>query len=314
MSLKNDLNRILIENALRLNLKSFDSDEKRCIRRLIDTGASLSKNHTERGVFSGISDLYANGDSLYYDATSQLFKSVDRDKLITFGVNFGYNTFNISAKTLSDFAKTKSKFIPWIADMDVTTANELKYRSDTFGNLLKHYTAYGINAFILRFDEGITDEAYFNILSSVREYKYTNFILFLSNDVLSKDLINEMSSLSNLLTVLPFGSSNYIKQLEMVESAGILNASAYKFSNDFSNEFKSLEIFEKISGNRCPVAIVETNSDLSPDDVRLFNSGISTLRENLTSPVFIINLNADIQAINKKIIGKEVGTHINVKA
>ena len=62
------------------------------------------------------------------------------------------------------------------------------------------------------------------------------------------------------------------------------------------------------------MAIVETNSDLSPDDVRLFNSGISTLRENLTSPVFIINLNADIQAINKKIIGKEVGTHINVKA
>lgn len=123
-----------------------------------------------------------------------------------------------------------------------------------------------------------------------------------------------MSSLSNLLTVLPFSSSNYINQLEMVESAGILNASAYKFSNDFSNEFKSLEIFEKISGNRWPVAIVETNSDLSPDDVRLFNSGISTLRENLTSPVFIINLNADIQAINKKIIGKEVGTHINVKA
>ncbi|MCR5148873.1 MAG: hypothetical protein K6C35_07895 [Eubacterium sp.] len=313
MLLKNDLNRILIENAVRLNLKNFENDEKRCIRRLIDTGLSVSKKNSEKSTFDDIRALFADDDSKYYPATSNLFRNLSRDRLINFGVNLGYNCFNKGAKTIEHLEKTTGKTIPWIADMDVTLQNEAKYRTETFNKLLNHYSNFGINAYIIRFEQNIPEDTYLAILKTLEEFQYTNFMLILPDEVLSNKILLAMDKLNNIILVLNMDHSSYREMLEKAEAMQLINATLFKINDGFSDKIKESDLFVKVSKNLCPIVIFDVTKDISESEKNAFISGLSSLRANPPEPIFMMNLENDIQSINRSISGKEVSTHINVK-
>lgn len=314
MLLKNDLNRILIENAVRLNLKNFENDEKRCIRRLIDTGATVTKSSSDDGIFSKLRELFKDDNSPYYSAAASLFRNISRDRLICFGVNLGYNSFTKGAKTIAQFEKKSGKVVPWIADMDVTTENEAKYRSETFEKLLAHYSGFGINTYIMRFSNGIPEGTYLAIFETLEQNPYIDVLLMLPDEVLSNKIIMAMDKLNNIMAVISYDSENYNEMLDKLESMKIINASRFTVSNGFSEKLNEEKIFSKVSDCLCPVLILEYDKDISDEEKKAFKAGLSALRENPPAPLFIINLEDDIQAVNRSISGKDISTHINVKA
>ena len=319
--MKNDFNRIIIENAIRLNLRNFDLDDKRCIRKLIDTGIHLASKNDEYGIFESLGELFKDESSNYYPALSKLMKNSDKEKYIQFGINLGYNTFNKAATTIQQKSRQYNRNIPWIADMDVTTANESGFSTATFSKLINHYDSLGINAYIIRFDADASESAYINILAVIRQNQYTNFLLMLPDKDISPAITERMATLSNILVCLPLNGSFTDKNRAVLAENKILSAMRFTVDSNYSEEIlsntasdnASQSILARVAGYEYPIIIFETDPSMSADEVKHFNSGIPALRSSLPEPVFIINLTYDIQNINKMTSGKEISTHITVK-
>ena len=338
--MNNDLNRILIENAVRLSLRNFDCDDKRCLRKLIDTGIHLAGKGDKNHIFENIGELFADENSLYYPAVAKLLKNSDREKFIQFGINLGYNTFNKAATTIQQNTRQYNKIIPWIADMDVTSANSSGYSDATFGKLIDHYNKLGINAFILRFDAGIPEETYGNIISVIRRNQYTIFMFMLSDEALSDSLLDMLSPASNILVCLPLDGASTKENTGKLSQKKILSAMRYTVDSNYVEEILS-EAFGSASGASeastdssaagapskgagrsvlarvaeldSPIVIFETAPTMTADEVRHFNNGLPALRKTPPQPVLMINLNYDIQNINVMTSGKEISTHITVR-
>ena len=339
--MNNDLNRILIENAIRLNLRNFDFDDKRCIRKLIDTGIHLAGKNDENHIFESIGELFKNENSLYYPAVSKLMKNSDKEKFIQFGINLGYNTFNKAATTIQQMSSKYNKNIPWIADMDVTAYNESGYSTATFSKLVNHYGTLGINAYIIRFDAEVSEDAYINILAVIRQNQYTNFLLLLPDKPISDALLERMSTLPNILVGLSFNGENTDNNRTRLAENKVLSAVRVVVDGNYVNEIlgdaaitdsaaaddtmgsgaaeqaaetvKSHPLLSRVASYESPIIIFETAPGMTADEVKHFNSGIPAIRSNPPEPVFIINLAYDIQNINRMTSGKEISTHITVK-
>ncbi len=322
--MNNDLNRILIENAIRLNLRNFDFDDKRCIRKLIDTGIHLAGKNDENHIFESIGELFRDENSLYYPAVSKLMKNSDKEKFIQFGINLGYNTFNKAATTIQQMSSKYNKNIPWIADMDVTAYNESGYSTATFNKLVNHYGTLGINAYIIRFDPEVSETAYINILTVIRQNQYTNFLLVLPDKPVSDALLERMATLSNILVSLPFkGEATDYNRARLAENK-IMSAVRVVVDGDYANEIlgtvadpiadkAGASLLTQVAAYESPIIIFETAPTMTAEELRHFNSGIPAIRSNPPEPVFIVNLAYDIQNINKMTSGKEISTHITVK-
>ena len=335
--MNNDLNRILIENAVRLSLRNFDCDDKRCLRKLIDTGIHLAGKGDKNHIFENIGELFADEDSLYYPAVSKLMKNSDREKFIQFGINLGYNTFNKAATTIQQNTRQYNKNIPWIADMDVTSSNSSGYSDATFGKLIDHYNKLGINAFILRFDAGIPEETYGNIISVIRRNQYTIFIFMLSDEALSDSMLDMLSPASNILVCLPLDGadtkentgklsqkkllwsvrytvdSNYASEILSESGANIMHSDSSSSEASAANGSSANtghSVLARVAELDSPIVIFETDPSMTAEEIRHFNNGLPALRK---TPVLMISLNYDIQNINVMTSGKEISTHITVK-
>ncbi|MBQ6231102.1 MAG: hypothetical protein IJJ74_08280 [Eubacterium sp.] len=335
-----DLNRILIENAVRLSLRNFDCDDKRCLRKLIDTGIHLAGKGDKNHIFENIGELFADEDSLYYPAVSKLMKNSDREKFIQFGINLGYNTFNKAATTIQQNTRQYNKNIPWIADMDVTSANSSGYSDATFGKLIDHYNKLGINAFILRFDAGIPEETYGNIISVIRRNQYTIFIFMLSDEALSDSILDMLSPASNILVCLPLDGADTKENTGKLSQKKLLWSVRYTVDSNYASEILSESganimhsdssssevsaangsstntghsVLARVAELDSPIVIFETDPSMTAEEVRHFNNGMPALRKNPPYPVLMVNLNYDIQNINVMTSGKEISTHITVK-
>lgn len=324
-----DLNRILIENTVRLSLRNFDFDDKRCLRKLIDTGIHLAGKGDEKKIFEDIGELFVDEDSLYYPAVAKLMKNSDREKFIQFGIDLGYNTFNKAATTIQQVSRQYGKNIPWIADMNVTGANASGYSEATFSKLVTHYTSIGINAFILRFDAGINASVYENIISVIRKNQYTIFAFMLPDEALTDSLLDKLSPASNILACLPLDGANTTDNVAKLSSRSVLTAVRYMVDSNYSEELltgigsaqqsdstdtaKNNSVLARVAEFDHPIVIFETDPSMTAEEVRHFNNGMPALRKNPPYPVLMINLNYDIQNINVMTSGKEISTHITVK-
>ena len=330
--MNNDINRIIIENAVRLNLRNFDFDDKRCIRKLIDTGIHLTGKNDEEGIFVSIGELFRDENSMYYPAVAKLMKNYDKDKFIHFGINLGYNTFNKAARTIRQRSAQYNKTIPWIADMDVTPENESGYSTATFSKLTNHYITLGVNAYIMRFGSEVSESAYINILTIIRQEEYANFLLMLPDEVIPDSILERMATLKNILVSLPISGKYTEQNRRRLADNKVLSAVRYVVDNDYpgeilkntsetgsgsdsaaSPEADKTSLLSRVASYESPILILETSPEMTADDVKRFNAGIPVLRKNPPEPVFIIDLAYDIQNINKMISGKEISTHITVK-
>lgn len=96
--MENNMSRILIETVVRRTLKDMKENPERSIRNLVDMALHFSEGRFQKNFFQAAQTMLKNENSPYYALLRNISSSVDTERLVTFGMNLGYNSCTLGAK------------------------------------------------------------------------------------------------------------------------------------------------------------------------------------------------------------------------
>ena len=194
--MKLDMNRMLIETAIRRALQGMETSPERSIRNLIDLGLNFSQGELQQKLLHTAKDMLRDQNSAYYTLLKDTLVHVDMEKLITLGMALGYNSCTKGAAAIRQLEAQQGFNIPWLLSMAVNCAS-LPDRTDDYAQILAQGTELGIYTYAF-FPDG--DPA--PLLPHLRAQRSCAFFLLLPSGQLTEKLTEELKQLDNVLTAV----------------------------------------------------------------------------------------------------------------
>ncbi len=149
--MKNDVFYTLIETVVANKLKDMEKYPERAARNLIDLGLLFSKGKFQNSFFSSAQTMLQNEESPYYKLISNVVNDVENQRLLTFGMNLGYNSFKCGSKIIRRNERKLNCIIPWEITLHIDSFSE-NQRLLTFGMNLG-YNSFKCGSKIIRRNE-----------------------------------------------------------------------------------------------------------------------------------------------------------------
>ena len=131
--MKNNLNRALIEATIRNSIKQIKNDPERNMRNLIDMALSFSNGRFQKHFLEAAQTMLQNETSCYYKIIPDLVANSDAERIVTFGMNIGYNGCTLGARTIRELEAKEHFTIPWSIFLELESnsyyTNEVHYHS-----------------------------------------------------------------------------------------------------------------------------------------------------------------------------------------
>lgn len=108
-----DLGRALVEGIISRALKDMENDSRRTARNLVDLGLTLARGPFERMFLSACQKVLEDEESVYYPMLERALREFDRQSLITFGINAGFEGCSRGAKRIREIEEKRGFNIPW---------------------------------------------------------------------------------------------------------------------------------------------------------------------------------------------------------
>lgn len=115
------LDRLLIEATVNRALLNMRVDSERQLRRLIDLAQAFTRSGNRKRFFTYAQEVMKNEDGAYYAALKALIRNADRERIATFGINFGYTGCMVAAEQIRRNEKQLGREIPWSSAMEIGT-------------------------------------------------------------------------------------------------------------------------------------------------------------------------------------------------
>lgn len=189
---RNAITRAVLEAVVNRAIQDIVEDPRRSLRKLVDMGEMFAKGRSQQQYISLIQRLLENGGSPYYDLVRDTARHVERRSLCTFGINVGWQSWNIGAEHIRVLEAERGYHIPWCLTLDLGVSG---MDSAEYSRLLSEAKGEGIYTFFLRCSgERSALELAFRL---AREAPECAFLLFLSG-TLPDVAAPELTELLNL--------------------------------------------------------------------------------------------------------------------
>jgi len=319
--LSRDIQRTIMENAIRLQLRGYESSGKRSLRRLVDTARHLTKSKVQKELFDQVGTIFEDENSLYYDALDRLMKTVDRDTIIHFGVNLGYEAMSKGAGKIRRLKKQTGEDTSWLIEMHIGEGNAAKYKADAFRKTVRYFTQAGANVFSL-FLSGPVDSILNELSPAIREQDTASFLLFLPNVILSQETMQTLSAMQNVLLLIPgnhiLSGKNQKTEPDTVADSHTETASAAGAMAEWLSEKRMLFGYYLVTRREAvkdlndylepfdsaPSPIIFLLQDMDQAEFPEEDPVLTAFRENPELPLLPVNYRLDTAAVNKMISGK----------
>lgn len=116
--------RIIIKTFVKTALKDADESPERCTRNLVDMALHFSKGRFQQEFFEMARTMLNNENSPYYPLIEDMLRHMDKDKLIEFGMNLGYNGCTMGAHIVRKIKRTENINVPWLLFLNIAASNE----------------------------------------------------------------------------------------------------------------------------------------------------------------------------------------------
>ena len=146
--MKNDIFYTLIETVVANKLKDMKKYPGRAARNLIDLGLLFSNGNFQNAFFSSAQTMLQNEDSPYYKLIDNVVNNVDNQRLLTFGMNLGYNSFKYGSKVIRKNEKKLNCFIPWEITLHIDDFS-FKNNNQRYDKLISDGEKLGIYSWVL---------------------------------------------------------------------------------------------------------------------------------------------------------------------
>lgn len=193
-----DITRIFVETTLRKAIRDIKDSPKRSFRNLIDLGLNFAKGRFEKPFLETVQKLLQNEQSPYYDLVLDTVHNVDTDRLITFGMNVGYNGCTLGAKKIREIEEKEKFNIPWSVSFEIDGKSYLD-NEDKYLKILTDGKNLGIYTYLVFANGNIKPT-----LSLAKEHEDCAFVYFCEEDYIDDGLLDEADSLNNVMFAVKY--------------------------------------------------------------------------------------------------------------
>lgn len=218
--MKSNLNRTLIETTIRNSIKQIKNDPERSMRNLIDMALSFSNGRFQKHFLEVAQTMLQKETSCYYKIIPDLVINADTERIVTFGLNIGYNGCTLGAQTIRELEAKEHFNIPWSICLELESnsyyENEVHYHS-----LLSQGKEMGIYAWNIHSQD---NPSY--ILELAENFPECAFSIFCSPENITYTLLDDARSLNNILFLVEYGD-NLDEACSLLRSQGFLYSIYY---------------------------------------------------------------------------------------
>lgn len=197
--MEDSVSRALIETVVRKALRDIGDSPERSSRNLIDMALTFAEGRFQQTFFQTAQRLLCDGHSAYYNLVRDVVAHVDAERLVTFGMNVGYNSCTWGARIIRENEAALHFDIPWSLLLEID-GDRFAERDSAYRTLVEQGKALGIYMWML-----FAGDAPDQVLPLAAEQDDCAFVLFCAPESVSDSFLDEAQVLNNLMLVVRAG-------------------------------------------------------------------------------------------------------------
>ncbi len=296
-----ELTRILIDTTVTRGIKDIQNDPKRSLRKLADLGKHFSTGGFQKTIIDIIRGLLENDESPYYDMLSDFLNHTDTSSIKNFGINMGYNSWTLGARTIRSLSEKKKLCMPWVLIINYshdkcTDGNHLLV-SD-ISRIISAAKPLGINSFCIIQRDGdlVSDE----LLSLFAQNKECAFFYMVSRPQITTSQASDLKAAGNTLLCIDFAEPSSLRTCKSLRESKVLYSLFFEYTDaDLEVGVDEASLTKFLEYNSGMIFFVQ--KDMSGKSA---GQEIKEIRMEQLYPSFVWDLYADIREISKIIVGE----------
>lgn len=247
--------RIVIKTFIKTALKDSDESPERCSRNLVDMALNFANGRFQQSFFEISRAMLNNENSPYYPLIEDVLKHMDKEKLIDFGLNIGYNGYTTGAHMIRKLKRTEDINVPWLLSLVIDTSQPdfiTKYDS-----VLKQGKELGIYTYFL-----YTKDDPAEILPLIQNNPDCAIILLCDPSRITEELAEKSEALNNVLFAVKYDDQAEAACL-VLRDHRLLYSLYHLYSEEDRDEILAGTYFRFAEEMHCPFAAVFSNVDCS---------------------------------------------------
>ena len=217
----NAFSKILIQTTVRKAIRDIRQTPHRSTRNLVDMALHFSDGRFQQIFFQMAQKMLSDERSAYYTLLQDLATHVDEERLLTFGMNVGYNSATFGANRIRHLEETCGYNIPWTLCLEIDQTSHSPHR-ECYHRLIETGESLGIFTWML-FSHACAADC----TELAGRHPNSAFILFCDHGEINWPLIDCACDLDNLMIAVPM-DENAALSCALLREAGILY-SVYTF-------------------------------------------------------------------------------------
>lgn len=226
--MKRSLNHTLIETTIRNAIRQIKDDPERNIRNLVDMALTFSNGRFQQHFFKSAQKLLQNPASCYYKLVPDLINNIDTERIITFGMNVGYNSCTIGAAKIREIEAMSSFNVPWSLFLELS-GNDYQKNTHIIHSLISQGRDLGIYTWLI-----YSMDHPFYLLELARSFPECAFPIFCTSKDITPALLDEANDVYNVMFVV-----EYCDDAEV--ACALLRSRKFLYSISYSYEEQNME-------------------------------------------------------------------------
>ena len=237
--MKNNTSRIITETIVRRALKDIIDSPKRSTRNLVDMALNFSNGKFQQLFFQTVQTMLEDESSVYYDLIYDIVSHTDNERLITFGMNLGYNGCTVGYVNIRSLSETEQIHIPWQVTLHIDIEHYLLHQQD-YDTVIVQGEELGIYNWQIFIS--FNPDA---ILSLVSRHPDSAFILFCEPDHITAEFLDDCAELTNLMLCIHY-KEDASSLFSFMRDLGLLYSAYYTYCPEDLESITNGDLFYSI--------------------------------------------------------------------
>ena len=247
--------RIIIKTFVKTALKDADDSPERCTRNLIDMALHFSKGRFQQEFFEMARAMLNNENSPYYPLIEDTLRHMDKEKLIEFGMNLGYNGCTMGAHIVRKIKRTENINVPWLLFLNIAASDEELLTN--YQPIFDQGKELGIYVYFL-----YTDDDPIKLLPLIKKNPDCAIILMCRSASVTEDFAEAAETVNNMLIGVKY-DDNTDSACLVLRDHRLLYSIYRMYKNEESEEILSGSYARFAEEMHCPFVAVLAGPDCS---------------------------------------------------
>ena len=206
---------ILIETTIKNIFRQIKDDPERSIRNAIDMALNFTNGRFQEHFLTAAQTMLKNEQSCYYKLIPDLVSHADEKRIITFGMNIGYNSCTLGAQKIREIEAREQYNVPWSVFLEIES-NEYSKNKSSYHSLIEQGMHMGIYTWMLHPRGNLGP-----ILELATHFHDCAFPIFCLPEEISPALLDDINDIPNIMLIVRY-SEGIESTCELLRSRNML--------------------------------------------------------------------------------------------